>query len=296
MDPPTPSGDPPILLPNAPLLAADYRHVVWLTVDGELTKMDHRSAAGRGKNTPPILCHTKSVAARLKCSVFPAFDVLELFAFVRPAQFCLPTVAGLAAALDIAVPDKLEESPAALLSISAGLLAELVHADRSARPIAWAMAEAGWSWGISVLAALDQGREPARAEHPLDGLRVWNRLKEWEDAAPPPSPGNEPVTSTEILERLDRLLGSEAEDRPEQATYTTDAGLAFLPKEHPGRPQAIIAEAGTGVGKTLGYIAPASVWAEKIFWKTAGKPAFYNGGVCLTDYSGLGAKAFAWGI
>ena len=28
-------------------------------------------------------------------------------------------------------------------------------------------------------------------------------------------------------------------------------------------PQAVLAEAGTGVGKTLGYIAPASLWAEK---------------------------------
>ena len=87
--------------------------------------------------------------------------------------------------------------------------------------------------------------------------------QEWEDAAPPPSPGNEPVTSAEILERLDQLLGSEAENRSEQSTYATDAGLAFLPKEQPEHPQAIIAEAGTGVGKTLGYIAPASVWAEK---------------------------------
>ena len=258
-----PFGEPPIRLPNAPLLAADHRHVIWLTPDGELTEMDHSAAAKRVQKTPPILCHAKSVAARLKCPVFPAFDVLELFAFVRPAQFCLPTVAGLAAALDISVPDNLEGSPAALLTIVAELLDELAYADRSARPIAWAMADSGWSWGISALTALDQGREPVQTGHPLDGLRVWNRLKEWEDAAPPPSPGNQPVTSAEILERLDQLLGSEAEDRPEQATYATDAGLAFLPKEHPERPQAIIAEAGTGVGKTLGYIAPASVWAEK---------------------------------
>ena len=31
----------------------------------------------------------------------------------------------------------------------------------------------------------------------------------------------------------------------------------------PDRPQAVLAEAGTGVGKTLGYIAAASLWAEK---------------------------------
>src|SRR6516225_5248614 len=35
------------------------------------------------------------------------------------------------------------------------------------------------------------------------------------------------------------------------------------PRVQPDRPQAVLAEAGTGVGKTLGYIAPASLWAEK---------------------------------
>ena len=114
MDVPAPSGDSPIRLPDAPLLAADHRHVMWLTPDGELTEIDHSSAAERVQKMSPILCHTKSVASHLKCPVFTAFDVLELFAFVRPAQFCLPTVAGLAAALDIDVPEKLEDTPGAL--------------------------------------------------------------------------------------------------------------------------------------------------------------------------------------
>ena len=38
---------------------------------------------------------------------------------------------------------------------------------------------------------------------------------------------------------------------------------AFINPEFEGQSNFILAEAGTGVGKTLGYIAPASVWAEK---------------------------------
>ena len=38
---------------------------------------------------------------------------------------------------------------------------------------------------------------------------------------------------------------------------------AFINPEHEGQANVVLAEAGTGVGKTLGYIAPASVWAEK---------------------------------
>ncbi len=37
----------------------------------------------------------------------------------------------------------------------------------------------------------------------------------------------------------------------------------MLPRDQPDQPQAVLAEAGTGVGKTLGYIAAASLWAEK---------------------------------
>ena len=36
---------------------------------------------------------------------------------------------------------------------------------------------------------------------------------------------------------------------------------AAIARDHPG--DVVLAEAGTGVGKTLGYIAPAGLWAEK---------------------------------
>ena len=60
------------------------------------------------------------------------------------------------------------------------------------------------------------------------------------------------------------LLGEGAEARPQQADYAAAVADAFLPRAHAEvEPQAVLAEAGTGVGKTLGYIAPASLWAEK---------------------------------
>src|SRR5581483_6258154 len=41
-----------------------------------------------------------------------------------------------------------------------------------------------------------------------------------------------------------------------------EAAFAFQPREREGEPLMMLAEAGTGVGKTLGYLAPASLWAE----------------------------------
>jgi ATP-dependent DNA helicase DinG len=51
--------------------------------------------------------------------------------------------------------------------------------------------------------------------------------------------------------------------RPEQAAYSAAASYAFGPREDSGAPRVTLVEAGTGTGKTLGYLAPASLWAEK---------------------------------
>ncbi|NVN42240.1 ATP-dependent DNA helicase, partial [Ameyamaea chiangmaiensis] len=47
------------------------------------------------------------------------------------------------------------------------------------------------------------------------------------------------------------------------ADFASVATHAFAPRAHIGDPQVLLAEAGTGTGKTLGYLAPASVWAEQ---------------------------------
>ena len=63
--------------------------------------------------------------------------------------------------------------------------------------------------------------------------------------------------------RLAAILGPGAEQRTGQADYAGAAAAAFAPREQRGDPHLVLAEAGTGTGKTLGYVAPASLWAEK---------------------------------
>src|SRR5258708_3120294 len=121
----------------------------------------------------------------------PPLGVLELFAFGRPAQFCLPTPRGLAAALGLARPQGLADEALALVSASRALLGELAAsaADDDAPIIAAAMARGGWGWGEAVLAAL--GPRPARKDDsPPAGLAVWRRLPAWAEHAPEPAAGN----------------------------------------------------------------------------------------------------------
>jgi ATP-dependent DNA helicase DinG len=254
-------------LPEAPALATHPRGAVWLSADGELNALSHGEAARRSRATPPLLCHRNAVAARLGVDPFPAYDLLELFAFVRPARFVVPTVRGLAETLGLPTPRTHEDEAATLPAAAAHLLAELARRDRAEgeakrtelRGIALVMARAGWLWGPSVLAAIGAGGEKA----PVNALAVWERLPEWQETAPEPPAGSHPVEPAEARGRLAEMLGPSAEERPSQADYASAAALAFAPRELEGVPRAVLAEAGTGTGKTLGYIAPASLWAEK---------------------------------
>ncbi len=262
----------PPLLPRAPALALSPRHAAWLDGDGACARLSHEGARARlsASESPPLVCHARAAARRLGLPNLAAYDVLELYAFVHPARPAVPTVRGLARALGLAVPESTEDEAATLRATAGRLLAALAApglANAAEAPaIARTMARAGWLWGDAVVTALgpgDRARAGAGPAGDAGALAVWTRLKEWQESAPPPAPGHHPVAPAAVRQRLALLLGDGAEPRPEQADYASAACAAFDPMEAEEEPQVVLAEAGTGVGKTLGYIAPASLWAER---------------------------------
>src|SRR5207302_1994961 len=105
----------------------------------------------------PMVCHARAVARRLDIPLgnwagFAAFDLLELFAFVRPAQFCVPTPRGLAAALGLVPPRDMAEACVALATAARALLQELAaETNPDIRAIAEIAAQAGWPWGPAAM-------------------------------------------------------------------------------------------------------------------------------------------------
>ena len=256
-------------LPPIPALCATATGAIWISPSGEIEELSSGDAVRRAAHTPPLVCHTPSQATRLRCEPFRAFDILELFAFVRPAAFCLPTPHGIASILELDEPaDKVAEAMI-LLTATHLLLAELTRLAEpsNAGRIAHTMAREGWPWGQPVLTALgispEDATSAARTRSATMGLDVWNRLPQWEEEAPLPPPTDLPVADVEARLRLAKLVGEGAETRIEQSNYAAAASAAFAPRDVAGAPNVVLAEAGTGVGKTLGYVAPASLWAEK---------------------------------
>ena len=253
---------PQIVLPDCPSLVAGHGRAAIVTADGEMFFGDAAEMLSTLHSMPPpMLVHAPATWRRLGVAARPCLDLLDLFAFACPAQSAAPTPRGLCLALGLDRPGAGPEAAASILpDIAAALLGRIraniglgrAHAASDPAALAARMGLAGWPWAPVVLAALGQ---PEALPGP-DTLRAWKRLPMWEDAAAAPPPSAHPVSEAEARARLSSILGPDAEQRPGQADYAAAAAAAFAPREDRGDPRVVLAEAGTGIGKTLGYIAP----------------------------------------
>jgi ATP-dependent DNA helicase DinG len=212
-----------------------------------------------------LIANTAFVSGRLRVApAKPLFDLLELFAFVRPAVPFVPSALGLARALGLSMEASPDASVRLLREAAQRLLEELRGMPdaerRHLRPLAGLLTGAGWRWGPIVVETVGETDNKAS---PLSALAAWHNLPQWEDEAPTPKPSSHPVGSEETRSRLARLIGAGGEARHEQTAYAEAATHAFGVRQHVGAPRVALLEAGTGVGKTLGYLASASLWAEK---------------------------------
>ncbi|MFT9016461.1 MAG: ATP-dependent DNA helicase, partial [Acetobacter sp.] len=266
---------------DAPALVIHRGAFSLLTEDGELLCLSAAQVRARLESMPPLLVvHAPSVARRLGLpppgQPSPWLDLLELFAFTHPARTVAPTPRGLALALGLD-QDSIGGAEADLLPrLLACLLSDLAQRNRNEAEAAHLAAfclrlgQAGWLWSGTAADTLGlpdrltpRGTLPEDVLQPADALRVWRVLPKWEDAAQRPPPASHPMSVAEVRARLAELLGPQAESRAGQADFASVSAAAFVPRATQGDPAVVLAEAGTGTGKTLGYIAPASLWAER---------------------------------
>ncbi len=251
-------------LDDIPVAVVGVQNTVILTSDGEFLTYSPDEALRHVSRAPHLVVNRVRAARRLGVASIRAYDALELFAFVRPARFCLPTLQGLLNVLNLSDSvNTFEDEALALKSVSVRLLADMAaetFATRAgATQVLTMMAQAGWAWGPLAMKALQTYKDTSRE----DGLAVWRDLPDWEDDGPPPAAGDEGVEPLESTSRLGELLGKGAEVREGQLRYAASAVHAFKPREFQEGPNIQLLEAGTGTGKTLAYIAPASLWSER---------------------------------
>ncbi|WP_439540886.1 ATP-dependent DNA helicase [Sphingomonas sp.] len=240
-----------------PALHASHGGIWIATADG--TRSIGRGEAVRiAADTPVILLNAPLVAQRLGYPDLSGLDLLELFAFLRPARFMVPTPRGLARTLGITEPEG-DAGVASFLRDAATAMLAIAEGDWPEREGAWhaaqSLAKLRWSWAPAVTQRLTR---PEQAERWL-----FSRLPEWSEGAPRNPPRTVTLDPEAVRDRLATLTGSGAEVRAGQRLYADAAASAFAPRTMRDSPNLVLAEAGTGIGKTLGYLAPASLWSEQ---------------------------------
>jgi ATP-dependent DNA helicase DinG len=250
---------------NLPALVPAPGGAIVCDSDGRCREVGLEEARKLFRGGEVLVAHAAFVSGRLKTPPAGAlYDVLELFAFVRPGAPCVPSALGLARALGLLSPRSQEDAARTLREAVNSLVSILADTPDAARPdlraLAASMERAGWRWGSTILHVLG---EPEGKLSPLAGFESWHSLPQWEDDQAPDKPGSLPISADDARVRLAQLVGSSGEHRAEQASYTDAASYAFSARDEAGAPRIALIEAGTGIGKTLGYLAPASLWAEK---------------------------------
>ncbi|CAA9486488.1 MAG: DinG family ATP-dependent helicase YoaA [uncultured Sphingomonadaceae bacterium] len=233
---------------------------IWISAPGGETRgVGRGDAIGLAAETPMVVLNAPLVGQRLGYPELSGLDLLELFAFVHPARFAVPTAKGMAHALGLPEPADDAAAAAFFLRAAEELLARLGRDDWAEREGAWTSAgnlhRLRWPWA---------GLVGPRLKRP-EGQERWlfSRLPEWEEQPPRASPRPVSVAPEQATARLAELVGGGAEVRPGQRDYAAAATYAFSPRPGKERPNLLLAEAGTGIGKTLGYLAPASLWAAR---------------------------------
>ncbi|MEO5597985.1 MAG: ATP-dependent DNA helicase, partial [Novosphingobium sp.] len=135
-------------------------------------------------DTPLLMLNAPLVASRLGYPDLSGLDLLELYAFVHPARFVVPTAKGLAHALTLPEPTTDDTIPLLLQQAAASLLATCEAPDWPERDGAWTvlqtMIRLRWPWAPLLNPRI---AKPEKSERGL-----FARLPEWEETPERPQP------------------------------------------------------------------------------------------------------------
>lgn len=253
---------PSFMVPDIPVMTSRYRKAVILTTDGEIIEQ-----TGNGIKShialAPLVCHMPTTAAKLGVEPFISFDILELFAFTYPARFIVPSIYGLADFFSFQRPKTAEDEVILLQAACEKMLRDIfedhIHQTAEACNILLAMREWIWTPFVANALGLDLSNQTRNG-----AFSAWKDLPEWSTHAPEAPPAQLGVSPEEIQQNLDTILSRmDAEKRPAQSHYATQTSHAFTPRDTENKPNIVLGQAGTGTGKTLGYLSAAQVWAQK---------------------------------
>ena len=179
-----------------PALHASHSGSWARAANGDTGQIAKGEAVMAAADTPHLILNAPLVATRLGYPDLSGLDLLDLYAFVHPAKFCVPTPKGLAHSLDLAEPVDSAAVPE-FLQLAAGALLEHCEAEN------WVEREGAWS-ALQSLARLrwpwSQVLSPHIAKPERAEKWLFSRLPEWEEVPERPQPAQVSLGEDNILD------------------------------------------------------------------------------------------------
>ncbi len=246
---------------SLPFLDLKFDQAILYTMDGEVLEYTQSSdeLSQFLENNDFICINRPYLAEKYHLNLSNGLDLLELFNFLYPTLSIAPNLNNLCQFFKIDAT----EPPFSITLILEAIIEryqklegkELAFKNRLVN----LLDSANWGWAVFLKSLLDIPNESTNLASFFNMLLV--RLEEWEETPPYPDKIHHPITPKDATDKLEEFLTSKkhSEIRDSQKTYTSQITEIFSGHHH----KAIFAEAETGTGKTLGYLAPAIAWAKK---------------------------------
>ncbi|NCB49114.1 MAG: ATP-dependent DNA helicase [Alphaproteobacteria bacterium] len=206
----------------------------------------------------PALCFYKK-----KMGFDRGFDILEFFTFLYPTTKIIPSLNELACFFHLEKPVNSYEKTALIYTLAEKMFETLKTFSKNERDeIAFLTSKMReWNWAPLIFEYLKESRDIST----LSKFSFLTFLSENDETAPEGKGDFLPLSQKEIKKGLKEALLSlgKTEERKEQERYALEVSSIFNFPSVEKPILAVLAQAGTGIGKTLGYGVPAYLWTKK---------------------------------
>ena len=120
-------------LPPLPALHASHAGIWLCEPNADARAVSRGEAVSAASETPVLVLNAPLTGQRLGYDALSGLDLLELWAFIHPAQFLVPTPRGLARALGLTQPEREQDIPALLIAAARCWRGSMNRVGRSAR-------------------------------------------------------------------------------------------------------------------------------------------------------------------
>ena len=200
----------------------------------------------------------------------PVLDLLELYAVLYPTLYVSPSLIGMCNRFKIKVLSGVENQPLLMFEILNHMLNDLkafaMDEKQNIISILKFMASDGFLWSSYILKFLGEDFDKSAVSYDkkdVEALKVFKVLKEF-DFSELEKIDNDcevfSINEVDTVVKLKEINNIYKEKRESQTLYSLEATKIF---NNDDVLNVACCEAGTGIGKTVGYLAPVLAFLEK---------------------------------